>query len=148
MRRQKGAYSVDFVMTFLVLFTVIFMAIEISRYMLSRSLVDLGFRELVIDSRTAPSQPLAGLITKYFKTSNIVKPEHVSIDARACVDMQSYLSNSCSTGQGGAQNIVEYHLTYQFDPILPLFTNSNSELWTYQSYLIVRNEPDFEESKW
>lgn len=148
MRNQKGAVSVEFAMSFLTLLSIVFLAVEVSRFMMSRAIVDLKFRELVMESRTDTTTPIAGLIPQFFSGRSLVSEKQVTITARACHDIQSYLSQACSLGTGAPQDIVEYHLSYQYNPFIPLFTQETEQYWRYESYLIVRNEPNFEVSLW
>ncbi len=148
MRNQKGVYSVEFAMSFLILLSIVFLAIEVSRFMLSRAIVDLKFREMVMEQRTNTTTPIASLIQQYFSDNALVNEKQIEITARACQNINAYLSSACSQGTGFAQDIVEYHLSYQYNPFIPMFTEEMNKYWRYESYLITRNEPDFEVSQW
>ncbi|MGD8110645.1 TadE/TadG family type IV pilus assembly protein [Vibrio sp. TRT 17S01] len=148
MQRQQGSYSVEFVLTFLILFSTIFLAIEVGRFTLTSSIVDLRFRELVYESRTLHSPPLSKLKEKYFSQQQFIDGEDVSLTSKACETMVHYLANMCSFGKGVPQHIVEYSLVYEYQPIIPLLQGSGKGLWQHESVMVVRNEPDFEVSKW
>ncbi len=82
MRQQRGAYAVEFIMTFLVFFSVAMIAVEVSRYFLVRSMLDLKFREMVYDSRTDVQKSVDYYVDRHFTDRFYFSRKHVKVTAR------------------------------------------------------------------
>lgn len=144
MKRQFGQYSIEFVLTFLVLFSMLMVAIEVSRYFLVRSMLDLSFRQMVYDSRTNVERPLSADVINHFSNQNWFERSDVTVTSLACESLQAYQRQRCIAGKGSAQQIVRYTLNYTFQPLIPLYEGD----WQYRSVILMRNEPDFTSSRW
>lgn len=148
MRQQRGAYAVEFIMTFLVFFSVAMIAVEVSRYFLVRSMLDLKFREMVYDSRTDVQKSVEYYVDRHFADRFYFSRKQVKVTASTCMDLKEYALGKCASGKGLQQQIVRYELHYTFTPIVPVYLSDGFRQWKYNSVMVMRNEPDFGSGKW
>ncbi|MDN3680449.1 hypothetical protein QWZ04_08930 [Vibrio tapetis subsp. quintayensis] len=148
MKHQRGAYAVEFIVTFLVFFSVAMIAIEVSRYFLVRSMLDFKFREMVYDSRTDAKKSVEYYVDRHFTDRFYFSRKNVTVTAKNCEDLEAYSDGKCSSGKGFQQYIVRYEMKYSFTPIVPIYLPDGLRQWDYRSVVVMRNEPDFSGGQW
>ena len=148
--KQQGSYSVEFVLVFIVFLGTLLLSIDISRMLISRSIIDLKFRELVERAQNDLDLPLVNLQASIFekKPSFFYDWQQLTISSTSCLNLLNYHEGGCSKGRGIEQQLVRYQLDYQYPRFFVAYFLSNKNPITHQSIIVARNEPDFEGSQW
>ncbi|BDU36851.1 hypothetical protein VINI7043_06570 [Vibrio nigripulchritudo ATCC 27043] len=147
-KKCQGVYAVEFPLVFIVFLFVVFIALEISRFYLTKTALDASLRSLVNEAKTTNNNALSSLIPKHFKGNYFYDFDKVEISVRSCIGIENYLSDICSSGLGKPQDIVHYKLIYDFNHYLPVISGKILPDWEHVSVLIVRNEPQFDGGNW
>ena len=147
--KQQGNYSVEFALTFVIFLGILLLSIDISRMMISRSIIDLKFREMTKLAQNDLYKPLSRLQAETFHKGNafFYDAENIHITITNCIDLVNY-QLGCTPGRGLEQHLVRYQLDYQFPTLfLGAFLKKDADL-SHKTVIFSRNEPHFEKSKW